>query len=82
MEENMKSGVLQSMGIVFEKWKNCSPMTMLEFGGYFETLYARGILQQQGAYPTAGLPSSCESIMFNNMVVQAVVSNNPIGFNS
>jgi hypothetical protein len=37
-----------------------------------------GILQQQGAYPTAGLPSSCKSIMFNNMVVQAVVNNKPI----
>ena len=78
MEENMKSGVLQSMGIVFEKSKNCNPMKMLEYGGHFETLYARGILQQQGAYPTAGLPSSCESIMFNNMVVLAVVNNKPI----
>ncbi len=78
MEENMKSAVLQSMGIVFEKSKNCNPMKMPEFGGHFETLYARGILQQQGAYPTAGLPSSCKSIMFNNMVVQAVVNNKPI----
>ncbi|MDY0143334.1 MAG: hypothetical protein RBR97_15715 [Bacteroidales bacterium] len=78
MEENIKSDVLQSMGIVFEKSKNCNPMKMLEFGGHFETLYARGILQQQGAYPTADLPSSCESIMFNNMVVQAVVNNKPI----
>ena len=69
MEENIKSDVLQSMGIVFEKSKNCNPMKMPEFGGHFETLYARGILQQQGAYPTAGLPSSCKSIMFNNMVL-------------
>lgn len=133
MEENIKSGVLQSMGIVFEKSKNCklkdaflkkaepelkiiagyfrvtaqqalliavlfslnyieanvtlldlithfnyNPMKLLEYGEHFETLYARGILQQQGEYPTAGLPSSCESIMFNNMVVQAVVNNKPI----
>ncbi|MDY0143340.1 MAG: hypothetical protein RBR97_15750 [Bacteroidales bacterium] len=51
MEENMKSGVLQSMGIVFEKSKNRNPLKMLEFGGHFETLLRDIGNKQNNFYP-------------------------------
>lgn len=57
---------------------NCNPMKMLEYSGHFETLYSRGILQVKSDYHKAGLPSTGESLMFNYMVVQAVVNNSPV----
>jgi len=57
---------------------NCNPMKMLEYSGHFETLFSRGILQTKGDYHKAGLPSTGESLMFNNMIVQAVVNNSPV----
>ena len=57
---------------------DCNPMKMLEYSGHFETLFSRGILQSKGEYHKAGLPSTGESLIFNNMIVQAVVNNSPV----
>ncbi|MFY9116075.1 MAG: ATP-binding protein [Bacteroidales bacterium] len=57
---------------------NCNPMTLLEYNRHFEVLFSRGILQQQGACLMTGVPSPNDSIVFDNMVVQAVLGNKPL----